>query len=83
MLFFKSDEKLAKATADEGAAHKAEIEKLKEKNEGLVQRLAELSQQQQQQGDGGDGATKVEHRAEIEKLKQEGESLKGLRECFC
>jgi small GTP-binding protein len=67
----KDDEKMAKATADEGAAHRAELEKLAARNEGLVQRLAELSGQKEQ-----DGENKAEHRAEIELLKQEGESLK-------
>jgi small GTP-binding protein len=67
----KEDDKMAKATADEGAAHRAELEKLAARNEGLVQRLAELSGQKEQ-----DGENKAEHRAEIELLKQEGESLK-------
>ncbi len=65
------DGAVAKATADEGAAHRAEIQKLAAKNEGLVQRLAELGVQNEQEAD-----VKAEHRAEIEKLKQEGESVK-------
>jgi hypothetical protein len=72
----EEEKNLAKATVDEGAVHRAEIEKLKEKNEGLVQRLTELSQKG---GEEEGGTTKVEHRAEIEKLKQEGESLKGTK----
>lgn len=67
------EEKIAKATADEGAAHRAELESLAARNEGLVQRLAELGAQNEQDAA---GEVKAEHRAEIERLKQEGESLK-------